>query len=121
MAKKDSGVFWKAATIVLVVLLVYMVVNPGTSYKSILKPSISNAYHSQIDVVSPEYLDVRAVDCAAHSGDWFDQKDRLGCFDIEIPWDTTTCTTTQIDLLQSVCSGLSATWVCTTNDVGCYY
>ena len=85
------------------------------------KSNISNAYHAQLDVAFPDYLDNKKVACAEHSGTWYDQRDKIGCFNIEIPWDANICISTELDVMQSICGGLSGKWVCDTNKAGCYY
>ena len=108
--------------IVIAIVAVYFAATAiGVVDKGLFKVDIGNAYHTQFDALSPEYLDVMKVNCASHSGTWKDQHDAIGCFDIEIPWDANICISTELDVMQSICGGLSGKWVCDTNKAGCYY
>lgn len=95
----------------------------GCSEINIGRASISQAYHTQIDRIAPAYLHDKKLACNDHDGEWFDTVKKVGCFDIEIPWDSSTCSdSSEIILMRNVCDGITnAKWICDIDDAGCYY
>jgi len=88
------------------------------------RPSLSNLYHTEIDRVAPNYLMIREVDCVAAQGDWFDQTDKIGCYNIPTGnYDSSACSTNaEVILMRNICDAVDNTeWVCTANNIGCYY
>jgi hypothetical protein len=95
----------------------------GCSELNIGRASISQAYHTQIDRLAPNYLHAKKLACNNNNGEWFDTATKVGCFEINVPWDSSTCSdSTEIILMRNVCDGITgAEWVCDINNVGCYY
>lgn len=85
--------------------------------------SISNIFHAQIDPYVPDMIHQNNVDCVSISGTWFDQADKIGCFNIPPGgFDSTLCTGPVVMQLRNVCEGIdNADWVCESTQVGCHY
>ena len=87
------------------------------------RPSISQVFHNVIDPYSPAWIHDRQVDCVNASGTWFDQADKVGCYNIPPGgFDSTQCTGPVLTYFQNVCEGIQwADWTCTSFEVGCRY
>lgn len=87
------------------------------------RESLSNTYHTIIDRSNPTYILGKKTDCASHDGAWFDQSDRIGCFDIRVPYDSSVCNNDAlIQMLEGICDTvIGARWACDTRQIGCYY
>ena len=89
--------------------------------KAFNKPSLSTVYHTQLDRMSESYIDDRRVSCSQFDGTWYDQKSAIGCFDIRLDWDSGTCGSVELELMENTCESVGATWVCDEQNVGCMY
>lgn len=91
-------------------------------YETIIRTSISNAFHSQIDPVFPAYINNAEILCGLLGGDWYDGRNRFGCFETVTPYNATACTGVQALAMQNICNGLEdAIWDCDNRNIGCYY
>jgi hypothetical protein len=81
---------------------------------------IGESFHSIIDKYAPNFIQDRRVDCTSIDGTWYDQEDKIGCFDVPSgSWDSSNCATYTIRYLQDICNSIGGSWDCTANNVGC--
>lgn len=81
---------------------------------------LSQAFHSIIDPYMPDWMYQRHTDCINASGTWFDQADKVGCYNIPAGgWDSSQCSGPVMTYYRNVCEGLGAQWICTGYEVGC--
>jgi len=87
----------------------------------ILRTSLSRLYHEQIDPLAPAYLSIRETDCGTAMGEWRDDRNNVGCFDIPV-WDSSACVLGEVVTLGNVCRSIEGTtWTCDAHNVGCSY
>jgi len=87
------------------------------------RTSLSGVFHQQIDPYFPNFIHTAEVACVAINGQWFDQADKVGCFDMPSgSFDSTNCQMPQYQAIANVCNGIQGTdWTCTVNSAGCWY
>jgi len=87
----------------------------------ISKSSITDAYRTQLDRLTPNYIEDKHTACIDKSGTWKESNKALGCFDLGEDWDSTWCESTEGSIVENICNGLGATWLCDQNNAGCEY
>lgn len=87
------------------------------------RQDISELMHQTIDPASPTFIHSAQVSCVDLGGEWFDQADKVGCFDIPPDlFDANNCIQPPYSAIQSVCNGVTgAQWLCNSQNVGCFY
>lgn len=130
MGKNKIGQYIVVAMVVIfAVAMIAYTMNPAAFQVITQQPTTENlnltdigqSYHDLIDKYFPYYIQQRRVDCTAIDGTWYDDENRIGCFDIPAnAWDSSNCITYQIRYLQDQCNVIGGEWICTSNDVGCF-
>jgi len=114
----SKTITWIIITILILVIagfIAYTFYNPFQS-------SISNAYRTQLDRLSPTYLEDKKVACVEYSGTWKETSRVVGCYNIGEDWDSTWCDSQEGTTVENICNGLEGTtWVCDQNNAGCSY
>lgn len=121
MTKKNN-----TALIISVVIISILVIGIlgflAYSQGYILRSPINEAYRTQIDRLSPNYINLKQLACIDHSGDWLDSRRGLGCFNIGEDWDSSWCTSTEGSTVEDICNSIEgANWYCDQNNAGCKY
>lgn len=85
--------------------------------------SLSDLFHNILDPLGPSGLPKAQADCINVSGSWFDQDDKIGCFNIPPGgFDSSACTGTMASYMKNICESVNdAVWVCESTEVGCKY
>lgn len=87
------------------------------------RQNIPNIMHGTIDPIDPTFIQDAKVSCTELDGDWIEESTKMGCFDIPASaFDATNCLTAVYSAIGNTCNSIDgAKWVCTSNNVGCYY
>lgn len=119
--KKNKGAGIVLISIIAVVLIIG--VFAGTYWWGLSKrASISDIYRVQIERSSPEYLKLREATCVELNGDWFNQDNKIGCFDIGADWDSSWCDSSEGTKVENICNSINgAEWLCQLDVIGCKY
>lgn len=85
--------------------------------------SLGNLFHSIIDPVNPGALSKARTDCMGAGGTYFEQDDRIGCYDIPPGvFNVSSCSLPTATYMKGVCESISGTsWICVETEVGCKY
>lgn len=114
---------WGFMMIGLAVIALIYAMTTGMIDAPSIKANIPYMMHQTIDPISPTFLIDTKTSCVAMSAEWVEDADNMGCYGMPSGvFDSTNCLNNPVYVqLSHVCSGLGATWVCTANDVACYY
>lgn len=122
--KTSTGIIIALVVIVAVLAIIYTPIGQHVPFNiADGKSSISGIMHGAIDPVSPTFIQTARVSCTAIDGTWYDQSNKMGCFNMPAgSFDSTNCNTILYSQLANTCQGIdTAYWTCTTTAVGCYY
>ncbi|MBU0958834.1 MAG: hypothetical protein KKB31_02695 [Nanoarchaeota archaeon] len=118
MVKGSTITIWILAIVLVLGVAGYFLFSSIHPFKA----SISEAYRTQIDRLSPGYLKEKELACTDHNGDWVESRTKVGCFNIGTDWDSSWCSTMEGTTVEDICNGISGTkWVCDQNNAGCMY
>lgn len=112
-------------TVVAVIAIVGLYLFQPSAFKSVFgeRQDISEIMHQIIDPASPTLIHTAQVSCVDLGGDWFDNPNKVGCFDIPPDlFDANNCLQFPYTAIQSACNGVTgAQWLCNSQNVGCFY
>lgn len=118
MVKGTTIVIWVLAILIIGGLGTYLFFNMYHPFKT----PINEAYRTQIDRLSPDYLKNKQLACTDFNGDWVDSRTKVGCFQIGTDWESEWCTSTEGSIVEDICNGIQdSKWVCDQHNAGCYY
>lgn len=66
----------------------------------------------------PTYFFVKEMQCNMAGGTYVCDSDKIGCIDIT-SWDSSLCSSSQVQVLKAFCSTLNAKWTCTPIKISC--
>lgn len=110
--------------LVIIAIVALFLIRP-TAFQSLLPigQDISDLMHQIIDPISPTFIHDAEVACTEIGGQWNDQFNIVGCFNMPPnTFDANNCLQMPYTSLQSACNGITnAQWTCNSENVGCFY
>ena len=116
----------------IIVLIVFIIKQPQTNYEDRFMTNndgqiIDTETNEIVDVdlgvlynkFAPIYIDTASRNCEIAGGDWIEEVDRIGCYNIPV-WDhASQCGALEQQVMKNFCVALDSRWTCGINEVSC--